>query len=293
MSFPPTTASAEQITDKSLVIYASSSKLRHQQRRSFVEELLPSHQQALFEHKSNLIKAQQSFTDARWPPPMPKKDFSAALDDTLMDLEEVSNLLDASLNELRTTSGQFEGRKMSAPPAPPPRSARESPAIRRRRSINSSADINERPRDPASFKKVCSVSPNPRRKFSGATAIEDKFKRHHHHYFRSSVADKMSDYEDIWHEREEPQRRSITPAESEQKFKKYLATKLSKDEQTEREDVSSPFSRTSSLSSSMKTSTSKSTSSSKTSSSMTSNCNRINSVYSDPLDALEKAEDTR
>ena len=46
-------------------------------------------------------------------------------------------------------------------------------------------------------------------------------------YYRSSVADKMSDYEDIWCDHHTASSiRSITPAESETQFKAYLAHKL-------------------------------------------------------------------
>ena len=41
-------------------------------------------------------------------------------------------------------------------------------------------------------------------------------------YYRSSIADKISDYEDIWDKNE----RCLSPAESELQFKAYLANKL-------------------------------------------------------------------
>ena len=41
-------------------------------------------------------------------------------------------------------------------------------------------------------------------------------------YYRSSIADKISDYEDIWEKSE----RCLSPAESELQFKAYLANKL-------------------------------------------------------------------
>ena len=42
-------------------------------------------------------------------------------------------------------------------------------------------------------------------------------------YYRSSIADKISDYEDIWEPKSE---RCLSPAESELQFKAYLANKL-------------------------------------------------------------------
>ena len=45
-------------------------------------------------------------------------------------------------------------------------------------------------------------------------------------YYRSSIADKMSDYEDIW---DKSETRCLSPAESEIQFKAYLATKLSEE----------------------------------------------------------------
>ena len=47
-------------------------------------------------------------------------------------------------------------------------------------------------------------------------------------YYRSSIADKMSDYEDIWDKSTETTR-CLSPAESEIQFKAYLATKLSEE----------------------------------------------------------------
>ena len=56
-------------------VYAESSKKAKRKsgggnanRRSFVDELLPSHQKALLEHQNNLVKAQERLLDARWPP---------------------------------------------------------------------------------------------------------------------------------------------------------------------------------------------------------------------------------
>ena len=44
-------------------------------------------------------------------------------------------------------------------------------------------------------------------------------------YYRSSIADKMSDYEDIW---DKSETRCLSPAESEIQFKAYIAKKLAK-----------------------------------------------------------------
>ena len=46
-------------------------------------------------------------------------------------------------------------------------------------------------------------------------------------YYRSSIADKMSDYEDIWEKSDAAREtRCLSPAESELQFKAYLANKL-------------------------------------------------------------------
>ena len=50
-------------------------------------------------------------------------------------------------------------------------------------------------------------------------------------YYRSSIADKMSDYEDIWEKSDAAREtRCLSPAESELQFKAYLANKLANGE---------------------------------------------------------------
>lgn len=125
---------------------------------SFVmaEHLLPSHQKALFEHQNNLVFAQKQLLDARWPQnsAASKRRSSQAmasttvsqniLDDTLNGLQEVSDLLQASLSELQqssTTNSRSNAPPLLAP-APPPRvssSNRNSP-------LSSPATKQKRPR---------------------------------------------------------------------------------------------------------------------------------------------------
>jgi hypothetical protein len=125
-------------------------------------------------------------------------------------------------------------------------------------------------------------------------------------YYRSSIGDKMSDYEDIWDKSNSAtaeQPRSITPAESELQFKAYLANKFQHDDQllASNSECSTPSSDTvprsslSSLISSRDSSTEDLSIAepSLLSSSCSSALSVIEEIYSDPLDALEQATDTR
>lgn len=114
-------------------------------------------------------------------------------------------------------------------------------------------------------------------------------------YYRSSIADKMSDYEDIWDKTEMTQR-CLSPAESEIQFKAYLASKLSQDVPSSQcsssedsdEDEVMPKSSSSTGLSSLESSTENLSSLSISDESVVSEV-----IYNDPLDALEKATDTR
>lgn len=100
----------------------------------------------------------------------------------------------------------------------------------------------------------------------------------------------MSDYEDIW---DATQQRCLSPAESEIQFKAYIASKLQENELSSQ--CSSPTTTTQPrTSSSMGSLSSSSSLKSSTESLEFSDENESTEViYSDPLDALEKATDTR
>ncbi len=415
----PSSAKRNQVA--ATPIYAESSKWRgnvrnesaeqgNHRRRSFVDELLPSHQQALFDHQSSLVRAQKGFLDARWPPmpsapaPAPAPSSSKqeprqcsnnALDDSLLGLQEVSDLLEESLVEIQSSRS-----KRVPPPTPPPRSAShaspiQSPSIKPRRRRFSSQDkhhverkVEEDDDGEITFQarlsqagvqqqKVSALSSpvRQRRKKSSPAAInflndvtrtsfskEDSKKNRVKSgsdvdkedvvlirpppYYKSNIADKMSDYEDIWQHDSSLHRRHsrpITPAESEIKFKEYLANKLngqptnnnsnSSNSSTSSSGNLSKMSTTSTISSGSSSSSNNSYNGAKelskqskdlpsdslkqrkTSvigfsgelvqepeqqesqearrSSSFSSPNSKNPIYSDPLDALEKAEDTR
>ena len=107
----------------------------------------------LLEHQTNLVKAQKQLLDARWNPPKKvknKEDIPKEfLEDTLNGLQEVSDLLEESLKELKAEKTPRD-RKISAPPVfqspptPPPRRTSGSPARPRRRRSGSrnSNDLN-------------------------------------------------------------------------------------------------------------------------------------------------------
>ena len=104
----------------------------------------------------------------------------------------------------------------------------------------------------------------------------------------------MSDYEDIWEAQKSE--RCLSPAESELQFKAYIASKMEENEISSQ--CSSPTNttnpRTSSSLDSMSSSSSLKSSTESLASSVSSEEEPSTEViYSDPLDALEKATDTR
>jgi len=111
----------------------------------------------------------------------------------------------------------------------------------------------------------------------------------------------MSDYEDIWDATTQQRRkdstneRCLSPAESEIQFKAYIASKLQDNELSSQ--CSSPTNTTQPRTSSSLDSMSNSSSSLKSSTESLvfsdENSEYTEVIYSDPLDALEKATDTR
>ena len=102
----------------------------------------------------------------------------------------------------------------------------------------------------------------------------------------------MSDYEDIWDAQKSE--RCLSPAESELQFKAYIASKMEENEISSQ--CSSPTNTTNPRSSSSLDSMSSSSSLKSSTESLDSSTSEDNStevIYSDPLDALEKATDTR
>jgi len=335
---------------------APSPECRRRHRRSFVDELLPSHQKALFDHQTSLAAAQRDFKDARWKPAAEKADEKRAtvnaLDDSLLGLQQVSDLLAESLKEIQ--------EQQEHQPTPPPRRPSfkgVSPKLERERR-GSSEDGQRK----VSRTAIVVASPNspsrqshPRRKMSSPAGFAGRGGAGRG-YYKSSIADKMSDYEDIWHDhttmhakadkesqsKEEWEgkgqegERSLTPVESEGKLKAYLNFKLTEDEakseqnnpkerqrkktvmgiqrellhvderenkskgqphpQVQHPSLSPPTStrrvppQRSSSFSATHTTTSSASSSSNASSAL---AGKKEGIYSDPLDALEKAEDTR
>ena len=219
------------------------------------------------------------------------QEVSDLLQESLAELQSNKASSDESkmCNETQHKSSETKSqvvRKVSkeqAVPVPPPRSSSsrhnspmQSPARPRRRSDVGAPPVRKLSRDmtpptnvrksPSPSVRVPSASPRQRRRRksssgrnkSPVTAVQSKADHNSHTpYFKSSIADKMSDYEDIWidtlpkHQQKTQlakykflteasieqndsvslldRERSITPAESENNFKAYLAQKLLED----------------------------------------------------------------
>ena len=275
--------------------------------------------------------------DARWPPKSPKERQNAplksttALDDTLMDLQHVSDLLDKSLKELKVNNNNFvNNRKISAPPVFHSKSATPPEPPRRVNSSGNASPLNS----PARLRKHRSLSQESR--LSGAQ-ISFPQQKSASPYFRSSVSDKMSDYEDIWMDtilKDRPGKDRLMqilsnelnfPKQPEVKLnsnassslessnkswskmsttstisstvplpKEFVIPKIQPDNQTIDTSSSLKLSKISIDSSSKTSSLQNSSISSTTEENLGRNCtNDQDVVYSDPLDALEQAEDTR
>lgn len=206
---------------------------------------------------------------------------TATLEETLNGLQKVSDMLQASLKDLEDK------------PIPPPRVS-SSPRTQRKDQVEMDSTEMLRSNQPI----VQLRSKLSEEMFGGSSTVDSSSTKQWYSYYRSSIADKISDYEDIWEKSE----RCLSPAESELQFKAYLASKLTDEanlpdsqSSSSSEDEFEPQSSSSTGLSSLNSSTEslRSTDASVTSSFQENESEEVEVIYSDPLDALEKAEDTR
>ena len=254
---PPTQNHNNNNQDSSSSIFAScSNKKANNNRLSFAENLLPSHKAALALHvkssldmansnNNNNIVIKRSKTGHNNSSSNNNNSNSnslcqdndlltnTALDDTLSGLQEVSDLLSESLLEFQKS----RGKKVpgSVPPIPPPRtsasSSRHASPSRRKKSLVKKLcvdEIQQKTRKSPSPKPESSSNNNNLGSNSSNNNIGNS-NSSNNSYYRSSIADKISDYEDIWPDSNtlpKASARPITPAESETQFKAYLHQKL-------------------------------------------------------------------
>jgi len=237
---------------------------------------------------------------------------TATLEETLNGLQKVSDMLQASLKDLEGDETERpEQSQLISPPVPPPRVSSSPRCLRKETEekverVESTISVENM--DAAEMLRSNQPIVQLRSKLSeemfGSLESSDSTQQWYS-YYRSSIADKISDYEDIWEPKSE---RCLSPAESELQFKAYLANKLTQNNGFEDDlpssycssDTTGPRSSSSttglsSLNESLESITSSISEESSTGFLETQNGqeDQTEVIYSDPLDALEKATDTR
>ena len=231
---------------------------------------------------------------------------TATLEETLNGLQKVSDMLQASLKDLEKSPPLASS---ATPPAPPPRTVSSSP-----QAIRKTMDAAEMLRSNQPIVQLRSKLSQEMFGTGGST-IESSETRQWYSYYRSSIADKMSDYEDIWNPGADISDRCLSPAESELQFKAYLANKLAQEhdqdllsslcssDSSDDDDLEDPEPKSSTSSTRVSSfcdgSGSCSSSESELKDSIEDSIEEsetsedLEVIYSDPLDALEQATDTR